>query len=207
MKKLFTIMLVLIVSLTASAQITWNVKLGGGFAMCTGDVENTKNIFVSKVGVGLEMPLSHSLSLMPSLEFAIKGTKTSFEGYAYDEYYNLEETFTPMYIQLPVVCAYRLNLNTDWNIVFKAGPYFAYGIKGDYKLKEKNSGESSDNFDLFSDGDAKRFDIGIDAGIDFEYHRFVIGLEYEKGFSSFAASGSDSDIYNQAAYLTVGYKF
>ena len=207
MKKLFTIMLVLIVSLTASAQITWNVKLGGGFAMCTGDVENTKNIFVSKVGVGLEMPLSHSLSLMPSLEFAIKGTKTSFEGYAYDKYYNLEETFTPMYIQLPVVCAYRLNLNTDWNIVFKAGPYFAYGIKGDYKLKEKNSGESSDNFDLFSDGDAKRFDIGIDAGIDFEYHRFVIGLEYEKGFSSFAASGSDSDIYNQAAYLTVGYKF
>ena len=65
----------------------------------------------------------------------------------------------------------------------------------------------SHNFDLFSDGDAKRFDIGIDAGIDFEYHRFVIGLEYEKGFSSFAASGSDSDIYNQAAYLTVGYKF
>lgn len=209
MKKLLSSMVVMLVSLAASAQITWNVKLGGGIAMCTGDVENTKNIFVGKVGVGFEMPLSHSLSLMPSLEFAIKGTKTSFDGYDYewDEYYNFEETFTPMYIQLPVVCAYRLNLNTDWNIVLKAGPYFAYGIKGDYKLKEKNSGESSDNYDLFSDGDAKRLDIGIDAGIDFEYHRFVIGLEYEKGFTSFASSDSDVDIFNQAAYLTVGYKF
>lgn len=103
-----------------------------------------------------------------------------------------------------VVCAYRMNLNTDWDIVFKAGPYFTYAIKGDYKLKEKKSGESFDNYDLFSDGDAKRFDIGIDAGIDFECHRFVIGLEYEKGFSSFAASDFDLDIYNQSAYLTIG---
>ena len=45
MKKLLASMVVMLVSLAASAQITWNVKLGGGIAMCTGDVENTKNIF------------------------------------------------------------------------------------------------------------------------------------------------------------------
>ena len=65
----------------------------------------------------------------------------------------------------------------------------------------------SDSNDLFSDLDAKRFDAGIDIGVDFEYHRFVFGLEYERGFTSFAPSDGNVDIYNQAAYVTVGYKF
>ena len=48
MKKLLASMVVMLVSLAASAQITWNVKLGGGIAMCTGDVENTKKHFCGK---------------------------------------------------------------------------------------------------------------------------------------------------------------
>ena len=60
---------------------------------------------------------------------------------------------------------------------------------------------------MFSDLDAKRFDAGIDVGIDFEYHRFVIGAEFERGFVSFAPEESEFNVYNQAFYLTIGYKF
>lgn len=135
---------------------------------------------------------------MPSLEFAFKGTKSEIS----IDYYDVEENLSPLYIQVPVLGAYRFNLSDDWNLTLKAGPYFAYGISGNYK----NSYYDSD-FDIFSDGDAKRFDGGIDIGVDFEYHRFVFGLEYEKGFVNFAASESEGSIYNQAVYVTAGYKF
>lgn len=206
MKRFFTAVFAMAMTMSVSAQITWNVKLGGGFAMCAGgnDEGDMKGKIVGKLGVGLEMPLSHNLSLMPSFEIALKGTKWSFNDYGLE----YEENYSPIYLQIPILGAYRLNINDDWNLTIKAGPYFAYGISGNVDAKASYDGESaSDDADLFGDLDAKRFDAGIDVGVDFEYHRFVFGLEYERGFTSFAPSGSDVDIYNQAAYVTVGYKF
>lgn len=209
MKKLILFVFAFAATMTASAQITWNVKVGGGWAMCTGDINgDMKGKFVGKIGVGIEKPLSANFSLMPSLEIALKGTKCSNEGSYYDDYYenyynySIDENLSPLYIQIPVLGAYRFNLSDDWNLTLKAGPYFAYGISGKYDNSYYN-----DDFDIFSDGDAKRFDAGVDVGVDFEYHRFVFGLEYERGFVSFAASDSDASIYNQAVYVTVGYKF
>ena len=207
MKRFFMFAFAIAMTMAVSAQVTWNVKLGGGFAMCAGgntDEGDMKGKIVGKIGLGLEKPLSANFSLMPSLELAMKGTKweTSESGFSY------EETYSPLYIQLPILGAYRFNLNDDWNLTLKAGPYFAYGISGSVDAKVDVSGYSvSEDADLFSDLDAKRFDAGIDIGIDFEYHRFVFGFEYERGFTSFAPSESDVDIYNQAVYVTVGYKF
>ena len=210
MKKLFILAFAMTMAMTASAQITLNIKLGGGLAFCAGmnDEGDTKAKFVGKVGVGIEAPLTANFSLMPSLEFAMKGTKwstnESYNGYSV----SLDETYSPLYVQVPVLGAYRLNLNDDWNMTLKAGPYFAYGISGKVKAEASTSGISaSDDADLFSDLDAKRFDAGVDVGVDFEYHRFVVGLEFERGFISFAPDEADINVYNQAFYATVGYKF
>ena len=203
-------------------RVKWNIKVGGSLAFCAGtngDV-STKSKMGGKIGVGLEKPLSPNFSLMPSLELAMKGAKWSFSFLALYESY--EETLSPLYIQIPILGAYRMSLNNDWNMTIKAGPYFAYGLSGDYEYKcdyrdyeddyygnyvttEKET--QSGSYDLFSDLDAKRFDAGVDIGIDFEYHRFVVGMEYERGFISFAPEYSYTDVYNQALYLTVGYKF
>lgn len=210
MKKLIFLAFAMTMTLAASAQITWNAKLGGGLAFCAGmnDEGDTKAKFVGKVGVGIEYPLSANFSLMPSVELAMKGTK--WEANVYSSGYNvsLEETYSPLYVQIPVLGAYRFNLNNDWNMTIKAGPYFAYGISGKVDVKGSASGVSvSDDADLFSDLDAKRFDAGVDLGLDFEYHRFVLGLEYERGFISFAPDHADINVYNQAVYATIGYKF
>lgn len=193
-------------ALSASAQVTWNAKLGGGIAMCAAgnDEGDMKGVFVGKIGFGLEKPITPDFSIMPSLELALKGTEWSYSAKGYSH----TETYSPIYVQIPVLGAYRLNINDDWNLTIKAGPYFAYGIGGKIKLNEIDHGEQYfDDADMFSDLDAKRFDAGIDAGIDFEYHRFVIGVEYERGFISFAPSDADVNIFNQAVYATVGYKF
>ena len=188
--------------MTAQAQITWNAKGGLGLAKCIGDDGvDTKNMTVGKIGVGIEKPLTANWSLMPSLEFAIKGAKYTSEdwssgGYAGD--YDAEVNI--YYLQIPVLAAYRFNLNDSWNLTLKAGPYFAYGVKGD------DDGEDifADDGDKYDEQGANRLDIGLDFGVDFEYHRYVFGLEYEYGLTKLF---DYADLKTSATYITVGYKF
>lgn len=192
MKKLFALICMGLFIATASAQITWNAKGGLGLAKCTGDLE-TKGKFVAKAGVGIEKAFSPNWSLMPSLEIAWKGFEYE------EEYGDYSETGDMFYIQLPVLAAYRMNLNDSWNLVLKAGPYIACGLFGDFSASGGGESETIDIFDV-----AERLDIGLDFGVDFEHHRYVIGAEYEFGLTSITQEG---DIKTSAFYVTVGYKF
>lgn len=192
MKKICLFMFVAFMAMATQAQITWNAKAGLGFAKCIAeDGYETGNAFVGKIGVGIEKPFTANWSIMPSLELAMKGAKfdddNSSGGASSSE-------LRIYYVQVPVLAAYRFNLNESWNITLKAGPYFAFGIKGD--------DEGEDIFD--DDGGGKRFDLGIDLGFDFEYQRYVFGFEYEYGLTSIYKHG---DVKTSAVYVTVGYKF
>ena len=182
MKRLLSFVCVSMLAIAASAQITWNAKIGGGIAKLWG-TNNVKPHFVGKIGAGIEYPLSSNVSLMPSLEFALKGTK--FKG--------VDASLDLYYLQIPIVAAYRVNLADAWNMTFKAGPYVAYAVS------DKISYEG----DSFS-AEAKKFDVGLDAGIDFEYHRFVFGVEAEMGFLKLLQG---EDAKNLAFYGTIGWKF
>ena len=204
LKRKILILLVLFTSTSASAQVAWNIKVAGGYTMFTGgsDLGDMKGTMVGKVGLGMEMTLTRDLSFMPSLEFAMKGAKWSFS----DNYGTQDETYSLAYIQLPILLGYRLNLSKSWNMNLKAGPYFAYGVKGNVKLEHNcKKTNYTEEGDLFSDLGMGKFDFGVDVGIDFENHRFVIGLEYEKGFSSL--SYNDASVTNQAMYASIGFKF
>lgn len=184
MKRILSLVCVMMLAIAASAQITWNAKGGLGVATMWGSGnEISKTHIVAKAGVGIEYPLSSNLSLMPSLEFAWKGCKL-FETGTLDLYY----------LQVPVVLAYRFNVADAWNITVKAGPYVAYAISDHYKFDSGDSGSIG----------AKKFDAGLDAGIDFEYHRFVFGVEAEMGFLKLT---SVDYIKNLAFYGTIGWKF
>lgn len=196
MKKLFFLIAAFMLTVSASAQVTWNLKLGGGFSFINDDSGfNTKLKFVGKIGVGMEMPFASNWSLMPSLEFAKKGAKGEDGDY--------EDNIDFTYIQVPIVAAYRFNLNDRLNMVVKAGPYFAYALSGNEKVTK---GSQEWEYKIFDMEGSKRFEVGVDAGVDFEIHRFVVGVEYERGFTNII-SDADYDIKNQAFYVTLGYKF
>lgn len=186
MKKLLTLAALMFVTVAASAQITWSVKGGVGLATCTADdgIE-LENKLVGRLGVGVEKPFAANWSLMPSLELAAKGCK--FDGGGDISVY---------YLQLPVLAAYRFNLNDSWNLTVKAGPYFAFGMFG-------NISDEYGDADLFDV--AERFDYGLDLGVDFEYHQYVFGLEYEYGLANINKEGGD--VKNAAFFVTAGYKF
>ena len=190
MKRTLFLICAAMLAITASAQITWNAKIGFGFANCWGDdTEGLKNHSVAKLGVGIEYPLNQSWSLMPSLEFAMKGVEIDDSG--------LDSKLDIGYLQIPIVAAYRINLNDSWNLTLKAGPYFGYAVTDEFEVKY-NGQKTTGNADV------KKFDAGFDAGVDFEYHRFVFGAEYEMGFCDMF---DDVSIKNMAFYLTVGWKF
>lgn len=185
MKRLLSLVCASMLAIAASAQITWNAKIGGGIATLWGSGSDTyKSHVVGKIGAGIEYPLSSNVSLMPSLEFALKGTK----------FKDVDATLDLYYLQIPIVAAYRVNLADAWNMTFKAGPYVAFAVSD----KISNEGKR------FS-AEAKKFDAGLDAGIDFEYHRFVFGVEAEMGFLNLVNGAGD--IKNLAFYGTIGWKF
>ncbi len=206
MKKVLFLLAMAVVSITASAQITWNAKAGVGIAHCYGDAEGLSSHIVGKIGVGIEKPLTSNWSLMPSFEVAIKGAQEDWDG-------EEKAKLNLYYLQIPILAAYRLNLSDSWNMTLKAGPYFAYAIAGNIKAGDY----SEDIFKKTNDGynGANRFDAGLDLGIEFEYQRWAFGAEYEFGLLSITKETNyekDVDnekysIYNAAFYVTVGYKF
>lgn len=183
-----------VAAFSASAQITWNAKAGLGVAHCFGDVDGLSSHFVGKIGAGIEKPFTSNWSLMPSLEIAWKGCKFD----SGDENNTYKSTLDILYLQIPIMAAYRLNLNDSWNMTLKAGPYLAFGVYGRAKGDDRSMNVFS------SEAGGKRFDLGLDLGVDFEYHRYVFGVEYELGFLSITKGDS---VRNGAFYATVGYKF
>lgn len=220
MKRIFTLACVAMLTLCASAQVTFNAKLGGGMSWAPmsekGSDEgfDNKGLFVGKVGFGAEIPVSQNFSVMPSLELAMKGGKYE----AKDDEESISSKLNVTYLQIPVMAAYRLSLNDRLNMTLKAGPYFAYGLSGNMKTTvDINDYTVTEKADIFSDKEmggkaADRFDVGGILGVDFEYHRFVVGAELECGFTDMYKASDSSDNYsvkikNLAAYVTVGYKF
>lgn len=196
MKRLLLLACILIGTSGAYSQVTWNLKAGAGIASLEGendDGEKSSRI-VGKIGVGMETPLNRNLSFMPSLEFAMKGGKWSYESS-----FTHEETFSAYYVQIPVLLGYRIFLGKSWNMVLKAGPYVSYGLFGNVKLENQYYSESGD---FFGDVGFLRFDIGTEVGIDFECRKFVIGFDIEKGLRKHLAHY----IKHNAAYINIGFK-
>lgn len=199
MKRFFSLICVIVFAVAVSAKITWNAKGGLGVATNYGShASGSSPNFVWKLGGGFEYPLTRNISLMPSLEYAMKGANYSaYFGYNIES--KLVSKLTIHYLQVPVLCAYRINISDAWNITLKAGPYIAVNLFDRISssiIEEGYSDSASTN------NYTKRFDAGLDIGVDFEYHRFVFGVETELGFCNLAGS-----MKNLAFYGTVGWKF
>lgn len=191
---------------SVSAQVTWNVKGGVGFASIKPLYdEEVHSKIVGKIGLGLEIPIETDWSLILSLEMAGKGVK-------YDDSYGDYNELFLHYTQIPLVVAYRLNLSNYWNMTFKAGIYFAYAFSGKDKYEMNDEIYEEDMFgkEYKEFYETSHFDFGLNVGLDFEYHRFVFGFEYEPGFIPIMKDKHEKSPVsnnNSASYITIGYKF
>lgn len=202
MKKLLFIAVLAVISTASFAQISWNVKAGVNMSNLNGIKDSDlKMKFGYQLGVGMEYTIDEMFSVQPSLLFITKGAKASND-YA-------EASDNPMYLKLPVMGAARFNVSEGMNVVLNAGPYFAYGIGGKSKYKDKEGDEPEEKEDLFGDkGSYKRFDFGLGIGAALEIEQFIISLDGSFGLTNIAKNSGDGySPKNMTFGLSLGYKF
>lgn len=219
MKKFYTLGLVGCLSflgLNASAQespITWGAKAGVNLSNASikdndGDIKAKVGF---QVGVTAEYAITNEFYLQSGLSFTTKGAKHEYSVEAAGVKAEAKRTINQMYLQLPIMAAYKLEVAPGTKIVFNAGPYLAYGVGGKTKTEYTlSAGSSSTSFDddkinTFSDNGLKRFDFGLGAGVGAEFGQIVVGLNYELGLTNIAQKGGDYK--NRNASLTIGYRF
>ena len=168
MKKLVLTMLFGLIALAGYSQARWDVQFGMNFSNIT-KADDAKMLPGFKLGLGLDYAFTDIWSLKSGLMFESKGYKVD------------EDKARPIYMQIPVMAAWKANITDDIKFVANAGPYFAVGLGGKYK---ENGGGSAKLFS--SDGmNMKRFDLGIQWGIGVELsERYIVNFTGENGFIS-----------------------
>ena len=193
MKKIFTMVVLALTTLTMSAQddSKFTIKAGAGLSTLVGsDVNNVESVFSYKVGLSYDWNITEKFLITPGIEFATKGFKV--DGIVGD--------ISMSYLQLPILAAYKFNITDNIKIAVKAGPYLSYGIFGS-DIEWYGGGETN-VFD--SDGGYNRFDAGAIAGVSVEFSQYMVGVEYSRGLTKL---DSDYKQYNQAFGVVFGYKF
>lgn len=196
MKKLAFLILLSLVTLGVSAQsnLKWNVNAGIGMSSWYGDdTDGTDAKFAYKVGIGLEVPFTNTdvWSFQTGLNFISKGVKGDYDA--------IDITVNQLYLELPLMVGARIHTASNFDLLFKGGPYLAYGVGGKTKIDDvKGDTFGNDGADL------KRFDAGLGLGVAFEFDKIVVGIETGTSFTKVASGAS---AYNISALATIGYRF
>lgn len=203
MKKLAFFILLSLVTLATYAQsdLKWNVNAGIGMSNWYGDDSDGIDAkFAYKVGIGLEVPFANTnvWSFQTGLNFISKGAKGAGLN---DDWDVVDVTINQLYLELPLMVGVRVHTASNFDLLFKGGPYLAYGIGG----KAKADGVSGKVDTFGSDGlDLKRFDAGLGLGVAFEFDKIVVGVETGTSFTKLVSGAS---AYNLSALATIGYRF
>ena len=171
---------------------TFGVKGGGNISSMGGEITKTNYVFKYQFGVTADLAFTDNFYLITGLDLQTKGPKSKPHGAANAKY-------NPMYLQIPVHAAYKMDVSDNTRLVFEAGPYVAYGISG----KVKSDGHK---VNIFGDDKFKRFDMGAGAAVGVEFSKFVIKTGYDFGILD-VSDMKGVKARNHNGYVTVGYHF
>ncbi len=191
----FAVCLTAVMSL--NAQVSFGPKAGLNLATISGDdVEDAGLKIGGQIGGMAHMAFSDNLGLQPALMLSMKG-------YRYSESaggITATTTLSLNYLEIPVNIVYGIDMGDNQFQIF-AGPYFAYGLFGKYKMEMDGGDELEDmGFDMSGEtdvqfvGDAKdagaalipinAMDFGVNAGLGFKAGAIQIQAAYGLGFGN-----------------------
>lgn len=193
MKKFLMTAVLGMFALAGFSQVKWDAKFGMNFSNMT-KIDESKALPGFTLGVGMDYGFNENWSLQSGLMISSKGFKFK-EG-------DWKDKYRPIYLDIPILAAYKFNISDNTKFVINAGPYLAIGLEG------KNKETDEEDIKLFDkDGyDWKRFDLGIQYGIGLELSdRYLINLTGQNGFISPVDGGDDPK--NMTFTIGVGYRF
>lgn len=185
MKKMMMIAVMLVATLTASAQQdpgTWSItpKVGFNLANLAGDIDHNNIKFGLVAGAEAMYQFTPMVGLSAGLLYSMQGCE--LDG---DSKYNIDE------INIPILA----NFYVAPNFALKAGlqPAFvasakAKGTKVEYDIKDNT----------------QSIELCVPIGASYEFSSFVIDARYNLGVSK--VFKGDGSVRNSVFQITVGYK-
>lgn len=217
MKKLILLVVCICCMFTATAQtkVTWSMELGLGMSTWMGkNADGSNPLFNTKVGVGLDVPLTGLVSFQTGLAWVSKGASLDVDLTGADlgmgsEIGVVDAHVNQNYFEMPLLAAFHVGTASNFDMVFTVGPYLAYGVNGKTSVDVDDLSVSVNSF-----GDSEvlrqkieglnRFDAGLQAGVALDFAKWTVGLDGEFGFCKIASGKSPK---NLAFFFTAGYKF
>ncbi|MFT3995440.1 MAG: porin family protein [Dysgonomonas sp.] len=216
------------VSTTLKAQVArsgFDLGLKGGsyFSVISGSDDNSQSKIAPIGGITVSYTFPSSWGIESGLEITKKGSYLEDFRRTTESSYYVDNNINTTYLQMPIRAAYKAQSGKESNVVFFAGPYFAYGLDGKIKAEIRdpqglatratsqelleNAGYQNEQ-KAFESGTYKRFDYGVSAGIGFEFNKNIdarftcdFGLaDINDGFNGGRRS-------NQSGSFTIGYHF
>lgn len=217
MKKLILLVVCICSMFTATAQtkVSWSMELGLGMSTWMGkNADGSNPLFNTKVGVGLDVPLTGLVSFQTGLAWVSKGASMDVDLTGADlglgtDIGVVDAHVNQNYFEMPLLAAFHVGTASNFDMVFTVGPYLAYGVNGKASVEVDDLNVSVNSF-----GDSKvlgqnieglnRFDAGLQAGVALDFAKWTVGLDGEFGFCKIASGKSPK---NLAFFFTAGYKF
>lgn len=186
------------------------------------DADDYKTLAGLKVGGIVDIRFDRMFSIQPGLFFSQKGSKEKYSelrGGGLAAYYN--NKIRVNYLEIPLNFQLRFGHPYRGQFFVGAGPYLAFAVGGEIKVKETiRDGDgftvstNSDSYDLeigdddFND-DVKGADAGLNLNLGFMAPRgFFIRGNAGIGLMNILPGGDDNySIRNIGGSLTVGYLF
>lgn len=205
MAGLFTVL-----TMAAQTKVTWSMEIGLGMSTWMGkDAGNSSALFNQKVGVGIDVPLSGLVSFQTGLNWVSKGAGVDMDLSGVNNLGRVDVHVNQNYFEMPLLAAFHVGTAANFDMVFTAGPYLAYGVKGKQDIKVDDLTVS---YNTFGDSEVngvvipglRRFDAGLMAGVALDFPRWTVGLDGEFGLCKLV---SYSKTRNLAFFFTAAYKF
>lgn len=182
------------------SQVKWDARFGMNFSNMT-KMDESKALPGFTMGVGMDYGFSENWSFQSGLMITSKGYKFKYG----DE----KATARPIYLDIPILAAYKFNISDNAKLVINAGPYMAIGLGGKYK----EHWDGGDDWKIFDDKgeDCKRFDLGIQYGVGVELgEHYLVNFTGQNGFISpfnYPDGYNGDKAKNMNFSIGVGYRF
>ena len=171
----------------------YGVRFGGTLASINGDLSVGSKVGLTLAGViGLRLSNTAPVFLESGLYYTQRGAK--------DDDYEI----THNNLEIPLVLKYGFQVSDDVALLPFFGPYFAYGVSTDEKLKSSLA-ESHDVR-------VNRNNMGFKLGCGAEYNKIYLELGYQFSITNiidddYSAEWKNKSARNNALFLNFGVNF
>lgn len=216
MKKSILLLLVLVACSTASLEAQkFNFGVRGGLNISSlGDYEHPIGVYEDSeldnrlgpyAGLFVQYHITNQLGLESGLFYSQLGGKDKENDY--DESYKI--TANPSYLQIPLTVFYKIDITNKFKFYPDLGIYAGYGIGGKMKTEGTIMNENVDSDLTYFDDFAREFDFGGTVGVNLEYNKFILSVNYDQGFTRVNKTKVkyEDNAYNSNLRITLGYIF